>query len=167
MRTTPGSDLSIQVADNTDLSPGQVVYINDEAMRILSLSLGPPIMTVTRGVDGTTATSHSSGDFVQIDDGLGWFFANTITNQDGVPDLRMTLLGGLINQETPPAFHRDILYEDASPRDTGGFESGLKLDLQLNRAPVPGSEMHIEFIVTRTVSGDDYEVDISGRAVLV
>ena len=155
----PGvNDLSIQVADNTDLSPGQVVYINDEAMRILSLSLGPPVMTVDRGWLNTTPTSHDAGDFVQIDDGLGWFMANTHTDQDALEELRMTLLGGLVNQETPPAFHRDILFEDATPRDTNGFESGLKLDLQMNRAPVPGSEMHIEFIVTRTVSGDDYEV---------
>ena len=63
----------------------------------------------------------------------------------------MTLLGGLINQETQPAFARDILYEDASPRDTGGFQSGLKLELTLDRAPVRGSEIHIDLIVTRTV----------------
>ena len=70
----------------------------------------------------------------------------------------MTLYGGLINSETQPAFARDILYEDASPRDTSGFQSGLKLDLQLDRAPVTGSEMHIDFIVTRTSGGNDYEV---------
>ena len=90
--------------------------------------------------------------------GWGWFFSNTNNDQDALEELRMTLYGGLINSETQPAFGRDILYEDASPRDTNGLQSGLKFDLQLNRAPVPGSEVHIDFVVTRTVSGDDYEV---------
>ena len=103
----------------TGISPGQVLYINDEAMQVLSVDPGTSTITVTRGYDGTTATSHSSGDYLQRDDGLGWFFANTHTAQNRIEDFRMTLLGGLINQETQPAFDRDILYEDASPRDTG------------------------------------------------
>ena len=142
----------------TGISPGQVLYINDEAMQVLSVDPGTTTITVTRGYDGTTATSHSSGDFLQRDDGLGWFFANTHDSQNRIEDFRMTLLGGLINQETQPAFARDILYEDATPRDTGGFQSGLKLELTLDRAPVRGSEIHIDLIVTRTASGNDYEV---------
>ena len=97
---------------------------------------------------------------LQRDDGLGWFLANTHIDfrMASLEQLNMTLYGGLINSETQPAFARDILYEDASPRDTSGLESGLKFDLQLDRAPVTGSEIHIDFIVTRTVSGDDFEV---------
>ena len=127
-------------------------------MQVFSIDPGTSSIGVFRAQDGTTATSHDSGDFLQRDDGLGWFFANSHDAQNRIEDFRMTLLGGLINSETQPAFARDILYEDASPRDTGGLESGIKFDLQLNRAPVPGSEIHIDFIVTRTVSGDDYEV---------
>ena len=149
---------TVGVTSVADLNVGEILYINFEAMQVFSIDPGTSSIGVFRAYGGTTATSHSSGDWLQRDDGLGWFFANTITNQNGVPDLRMTLLGGLINSETQPAFGRDILYEDASPRDTDGLESGLKFDLQLNRAPVPGSEVHIDFVVTRTVSGEDYEV---------
>ena len=105
-------------------------------MQVFSVDPGTSSIGVFRAQDGTTAVAHDSGDFLQRDDGLGWFFANTHASQDGIEDLRMTLLGGLINSETQPAFARDILYEDASPRDTSGLESGLKFDLQLNRAPV-------------------------------
>ena len=50
----------------------------------------------------------------------GWVgsSANSHDAQNRIEDFRMTLLGGLINSETQPAFARDILYEDASPRDT-------------------------------------------------
>ena len=152
---------TVGVTSVADLNVGEILYINFEAMQVFSIDPGTSSIGVFRAQNGTTATTHDSGDWLQRDDGLGWFFANTITNQNGVPDLRMTLLGGLINSETQPAFARDILYEDASPRDTSGLESGLKFDLQLSRAPVAGSEMHIDFVVTRTVSGDDYEVRYS------
>ena len=70
----------------TGISPGQVLYINDEAMQVLSVDPGTSTITVTRGYDGTTPTSHSSGDYLQRDDGLGWFFANTHADQDAVED---------------------------------------------------------------------------------
>ena len=149
---------TVGVTSVADLNVGEILYINYEAMQVFSIDPGTSSIGVFRAYGGTTATSHDSGDFLQRDDGLGWFFASSHRLQDGITDLNMTLYGGLINSETQPAFARDILYEDATPRDTGGFQSGLKLDLQLNRAPVPGSEIHIDFIVTRTSGGNDYEV---------
>ena len=92
------------VTSVADLNVGEVLYINHEAVQVFSIDPGTSSIGVFRAYGGTTATSHSSGDFLQRDDGLGWFFANTNSDQDAIEDFRMTLLGGLVNQETQPAF---------------------------------------------------------------
>ena len=112
------------VTNTVGINAGEILYINHEAVQVFSIDPGTSSIGVFRAQEGTTAVAHSSGAYLQRDDGLGWFMANTHTDQDALEQLRMTLYGGLINSETQPAFARDILYEDASPRDTSGLKAG-------------------------------------------
>ena len=61
------SDTGIDVSDSTKFIAGDVILVNNELMFIRSID-GPPAdaLTVTRGIYGSVATTHTNGDEVYV-----------------------------------------------------------------------------------------------------
>ena len=61
------SETGIDVSDSTKFIAGDVILVNNELMFIRSVD-GPPVdtLTVTRGIYGSVATTHTNGDEVYV-----------------------------------------------------------------------------------------------------
>ena len=67
--TLNATDTGVDVSDGSQVSAGQIIKIDDEEMEISSISTNT--LTVVRGVNHTTAASHSNGaDVFEIADPL-------------------------------------------------------------------------------------------------
>ena len=75
------------VTNTVGINAGETLYINHEAVQVFSIDPGTSSIGVFRAQEGTTAVAHSSGAYLQRDDGLGWFMANTHTDQDALEEL--------------------------------------------------------------------------------
>ena len=53
------SDLTVAVDDETVFAPNDIIYIEDEQMTVTATAVN--LLTVTRGVNGTTASAHPTG----------------------------------------------------------------------------------------------------------
>ncbi len=60
------TDTTLTITGATSLHPGQTILMGDEQMFIRDINLGASGIVVQRGVNGTTATTHSSATSLQI-----------------------------------------------------------------------------------------------------
>ena len=83
------SQTTISISDQGPLKPGQVIGMGTEVMLINSLSVGnPDTMNVTRGYNGTTATSHSAGTHITIYTNFEWINVSDAKLLEGASTVR-------------------------------------------------------------------------------
>lgn len=62
--TDSANTIDVAVGDGTSFSPGMLLQINLEYMRVTAIALDE--LTVERGVNGSTASAHANGDAVNV-----------------------------------------------------------------------------------------------------
>lgn len=71
--TTTATSITVADADGADLdgftprfSPGNLIQVGSELMEVTAVNTSTNILTVKRGVNGTTAATHTTGDDVNV-----------------------------------------------------------------------------------------------------
>ena len=82
------SDSSVLVASVTGILAGMRLYVDTESMQVLSFGPVSGIVNVKRGVDGTSASTHSSSSTVWIATGDQLYTQNPV----GAPPVAVLVL---------------------------------------------------------------------------
>src|SRR3990167_1202800 len=130
--TNSATSITVAACASTSCAVNSLVYVDREAMRITAVS--GTTLTVTRGVDGTQATGHTSGEIAWVDQAF-YFSPTSSQNSSALPWGSCTSASEYVLPRIATAtgdIYRCTNSEWAREINTGGLKAKLDLHMLLD-----------------------------------